>query len=307
MKPVRLLLAACLMIAVTGCKLAVMVPPGGLVQSASGTRNCDGGLVGKFCTFDLSSAALPFNESFTVSARPGYQFVRWQKGKGFFCGKSTSPTCTLSIANNDVGAMTIALLETGYLMPVFKEIGIDTDGDGVLDPNDADDDNDGLEDGADNCPLFAPNADGFGCPKPLPNAIIVDGKEWAQPALFAGVSRNEVRLVCPLRGGVSVCTGELNDVDINGWNWATSAEVTALLGSYSSYGQDWCSKIGADFIFTPGTRYDDLFVIGWLSDTPNNFLLSGPSSMVPCFRDHTSAGQDFDLAITGGWFYRSRP
>ena len=62
----------------TGCKLALMVPAGGEVTSASTTRDCNGGSGGNFCTYDISSESLPFSESFTAIAKPGYQFVKWQ-------------------------------------------------------------------------------------------------------------------------------------------------------------------------------------------------------------------------------------
>ena len=71
MKKAGLLLGACVVAALTGCKLAVMVPAGGEVQSSSGERNCDGGTTGEYCTFDLTAVALPFRETFTASAKPG--------------------------------------------------------------------------------------------------------------------------------------------------------------------------------------------------------------------------------------------
>jgi uncharacterized repeat protein (TIGR02543 family) len=138
---------------VTGCKLALMVPAGGEVTSASTTRDCNGGSGGKFCTYDISSAPLPFSESFTAVAKPGYQFVKWQVGNDFRCPGSTNPVCTVNIANDLIGAISLAAFETGYLMPVFKDVGFDTDGDGTYDRQDNDDDNDGILDVNDPCPL----------------------------------------------------------------------------------------------------------------------------------------------------------
>jgi uncharacterized repeat protein (TIGR02543 family) len=137
----------------TGCKLALMVPAGGEVTSASTTRDCDGGSGGKFCTFDIASASLPFSESFTAIAKPGYQFVKWQTGNDFRCPGSTNPVCTVTLGNDIVGAVILAAYETGYLMPVFKDVGFDTDGDSIYDRQDPDDDNDGILDGDDPCPL----------------------------------------------------------------------------------------------------------------------------------------------------------
>ncbi len=137
----------------TGCKLALMVPAGGEVTSASTTRDCNGGSGGKFCTYDIASESLPFSESFTAIAKPGYLFVKWQKGGGFQCPGSTDPVCTVSLANNVLSAGILAGYDTGYLMPVFKDVGFDTDDDGIYDRQDDDDDNDGILDGNDPCPL----------------------------------------------------------------------------------------------------------------------------------------------------------
>ncbi|MFT4519643.1 MAG: hypothetical protein ACI9JM_002040 [Halioglobus sp.] len=136
-----------------GCKLALMVPTGGEVTSSSTTRNCNGGSGGKFCTFDLSSVPLPFSETFTATVTPGYQFVKWQDGDDFKCAGSTNPVCTVSIADDIFGVVSLATYETAYLMAVFKDVGFDTDGDGIFDRQDEDDDNDGIPDGDDPCPL----------------------------------------------------------------------------------------------------------------------------------------------------------
>lgn len=138
---------------IAGCKLALMVPTGGEVISSSSTRNCDGGSGGKFCTFDLSSVSLPFNESFTAEVKPGYQFIKWQGGDDFRCSESTNPVCNVSIADTLLGMGILATYETSYLMPVFKDVGFDTDGDGEFDRQDEDDDNDGIPDIDDPCPL----------------------------------------------------------------------------------------------------------------------------------------------------------
>lgn len=138
---------------VTGCKLALMVPAGGEVASSSTTRDCDGGSGGKFCTFDITSEPLPFSETFTATAKPGYLFVKWQGGGDFRCPGSTNPVCTVNLSNDIVGIASLASFETGYLMPVFKDVGFDTDQDGIYDRQDPDDDNDGILDGDDPCPL----------------------------------------------------------------------------------------------------------------------------------------------------------
>jgi hypothetical protein len=136
-----------------GCKLALIVPGGGEVSSASAARNCDGGDDGRFCTFDVSSVTLPFSESFTATAKPGYLFLNWQGGDGFKCADSTSSVCTVVIPDNVLGVLSLVSYETAYVMPVFRYVGIDTDGDGIIDLQDDDDDNDGILDVDDPCPL----------------------------------------------------------------------------------------------------------------------------------------------------------
>lgn len=299
MTKIRFLSGACIALILTGCKLAVMVPPGGMVESSSGTRDCDGGTEGKFCTFDLTAVTLPYTETFTVTAKPGYRFVKWQKAVDFKCGDSTDPVCTITAADNALGKVIFASFWTGYLMPLFEYLGIDTDGDGVLDPHDADDDNDGLDDSVDNCPLAWPNDDGFGCPKPLPDSIMDDGKEWAQQLTFANLSWEQIYDVCPPVHGLNLCHGQLNGIDLQGWRWATNAEVTALISSYSS-----CDAIAADFVL--GVDSQGPVLAGRVSDTSTSvYAMTGPSHPIPCFKMSIPPGVLPPDAL-GGWFYRIR-
>lgn len=303
MKTLRLCLWAFIAIAVSGCKLDVMVPPGGTVASASDARNCDGSTGGNYCTFDLTTAELPFIESFSASAMPGYRFVKWQKAAGFACGDSTDATCIIAISDNSLGRTLLAGFGTRYLMPVFEYLGIDTDGDGILDLRDADDDNDGIEDSEDSCPLSGPNDDGFGCPYPPANSVIVDGKEWVQPSLFNGVSWEDVNDVCPSAFGVHSCTGTLDGINLKGWRWATSAEVRALVNTYSGTG-NFCTRFAADFDFTIDDTFGYPAVLSWVADTSTTKYAIIVSDIIPCFQDAVRA--EVSPATTGSWFYRAR-
>jgi hypothetical protein len=294
----RLLLAACMALTATGCKLDIMVPPGGMVESASGARDCDAALEGKYCTFDLSTVTLPFSETFTASAKPGYQFLQWKKADGFKCGGSTSPTCTLEIEDSEYARAALAGFKTLYLMPEFEYLGIDTDGDGILDPHDTDDDDDGRDDTEDNCPLTWPDEDGFGCPNPLPDSNIVDGKEWAQPIDFLNLSWEDVHEVCPPIHGLPLCRGQLNGVDLRGWRWATSAEVEPFIRSYGG----GCSNLGDVFTFVTTFEFGPI-ISGWVSDTSTHkFLTTGDQQQFGCFMGLVSA--QLESASTGSWFYR---
>jgi len=148
----KLLILAMAALAISGCKLAVIVTEGGDVQSLSSTRDCAGGNV---CEFEITDTT--FSESFTAIPKAGYQFVKWRNGgSDFFCPDSLNAACNLS----NVGGAGIPAIEAVvasfmifHIMPIFEFVGIDTDGDGIKDHLDDDDDNDGLLDGVDPCPL----------------------------------------------------------------------------------------------------------------------------------------------------------
>jgi hypothetical protein len=134
-----------------GCKVGVIVPEGGTVQSLSDTRNCPESRNCFYETLDFT-----FDETFTAVPNEGWQFVKWNSGNGFFCEDSTSLSCrtsTVGLAGVTGGASAVASDMTLYIMPLFKFVGIDTDGDGIKDHVDEDDDNDGIFDVDDAYPL----------------------------------------------------------------------------------------------------------------------------------------------------------
>jgi hypothetical protein len=218
---------------VAGCKLAVIVPSGGDVTSGSGTRNCAGG---SLCEFNITEDN--FDETFTASPRPGYVFTKWQKGDNFQCSDSTNPNCRISNAGVSVIDGVLGIIAGGkiyYAMPLFDFVGIDTDGDEIKDHVDTDDDNDGVLDGDDSCPLIGPNNNGFGCPgNPITDTVNANGKEWAQPDLFDGLTWNQIVVACP--GGICTADAVLNGFEMNGWVWASVDELNSMLSSLAS----WC-------------------------------------------------------------------
>ena len=115
-------------------------------------------------------------------------------------------------------------------MPHFQFVGIDTDGDGIADHVDEDDDNDGRFDKDDTCPLDSnPNCI---------DSITVNGRTWAQPYQFLNLSFDDILAVCPVipvpgfSPGNGVCNGTLNGYDMTGWAWADHWKVNALFNSY---------------------------------------------------------------------------
>lgn len=212
---------------VTGCKLAVMVSPGGNVYSASGTRNCDGP---DYCEFDITDPT--FTETFTAEPRAGFTFEKWQGGDGFFCADSTDPVCTLTLPGGTEGSAIVSIGQTGSIRPLFSgPTDLDTDGDGIVNLLDPDDDGDGYPDDGDQCPLDGPDWDGSGCPTiPERDTVLVSGKRWAQPEMFAWANWHDVNAVCPAPAGA--CSGKLGDYDVTGWTWASGDDVTNLLNAF---------------------------------------------------------------------------
>ena len=139
-------------IVLTGCKLGVITGEGGGVITLSGNHFCStASSTASYCVIEISDTS--FAETFTAVPDEGYEFVRWQGGTDFLCGNSTDPSCTVSIAGNAFAAVIVGSYAVNYIMPIFKDVGIDTDGDGVINRIDPDDDNDGILDEDDPCPL----------------------------------------------------------------------------------------------------------------------------------------------------------
>lgn len=199
----------------SGCKLAVVATSGGQVTSLSGNLDCGGA---SLCEFEVTD--LGFSETLTAVPAAGYVFEHWQGGQGFVCGGSTDPVCPVSNtgwSGNPVAALIVASDTLFHAMPIFRFVGKDTDGDGLADYLDADDDNDGVLDVDDACPLVADPACGG-------DEIVVGDQTWYQPALFIGVTWQEIDALCS--GGP--CTGSLNGYDLTGWNWASVTDLASL-------------------------------------------------------------------------------
>jgi hypothetical protein len=114
----RPILLTILVLTISGCKLLVMVPRGGEVQStASGTcfelTNC---------VHDVTDTA--YTESFTAVPAAGFRFVKWNGGDNFYCADSTNPTCIVNtgpLAGNVTDAFIAEFPEDVYIMPVFSD------------------------------------------------------------------------------------------------------------------------------------------------------------------------------------------
>ncbi len=106
----------------------------------------------------------------------------------------------------------------------------------------------------------------------LAQPVIMDGKEWLQPADFVNLSWDEVAIVCdPVTGA---CDGMLNNIDVTGYTWASVADVNGLFNAYGvtpplaapglrlTAGSSWAPSLLVDFDFTDTTATFEL-VWGW--------------------------------------------
>jgi hypothetical protein len=272
-KPLMLL---CMAGVLAGCNLEVMTPKGGRVVSSSGMHNC---AESTNCSIAITDST--FSGSFTAVPNPGYQFVRWQKGNGFFCGDSTDITCTVVLTGNALlNEAIIALFETGYIMPIFKGVGIDTDNDGLRNELDEDDDNDGILDVDDTCPLDPSPDCSLGVP--ITDTVTIDGREWAQVDLFTLLSWNDVNAVCP----EGACSGALNGHNMAGWTWASLADVSAIVNFYAGASiadlesANVCCYADSEWapaIFTSGMRFRDYGTVRRVNFLTRNVIESDPT------------------------------
>ena len=318
---IKLLLMSCVLGLVAGCKIAIIVPSGGDVVSSNAAHNCS---EGNICEFEINSGQLPFSETLTAIPKAGYVFEKWSDGGEFQCGKSTNPTCTISIADSAVGFAAVSLFDSGYAMPIFKDVGIDTDGDGVRNALDEDDDNDGIFDIDDTCPLDPSPSCSEGVP--LTDTVTINGTEWAQVDLFLQLSWNDMNAVCS--GGP--CSGLLNGYNMAGWTWASRADVIALFdfyicgleatGCYSGGRYSEVNSTWAPMMFTDGMRpiYDSSTaryvraLVSDVNDADPGFVSDvrmqdgKPLASTDYVNSQYSPrGIDSISSVIAGWFYRN--
>ena len=114
----KLTAIALLLVVLGGCKIHVLMPEGGEVQSVnSGT--C---LSGNVCILQVSDTN--YTETFTAIPQPGWQFVKWNNGEEFLCADSIDPVCVVSnvpVAGDPTAEAFVASNGVLYLLPVFTE------------------------------------------------------------------------------------------------------------------------------------------------------------------------------------------
>ncbi|GAB5449801.1 MAG: hypothetical protein Hals2KO_01290 [Halioglobus sp.] len=102
-----------------GCRLQVMVPDGGEVQSVS-SGIC---LSQTTCVHEIEDAT--FNDTFTAVPDIGWVFLRWSNGDDFLCPGDTNPVCVVTnvpLAGNPGAEAIIDSTKSYYLTPIFEEL-----------------------------------------------------------------------------------------------------------------------------------------------------------------------------------------
>ncbi len=290
------------LLTLSGCKLAIMVSSGGEVISASGLHDCS---TRRVCEIEINTD--DFTETFTAVPAEGYEFEKWQGGPGFNCPESTDPVCVVTNSGflalfGESAVMHLASGKIDHLLPIFKWVGIDTDGDGTPDRFDEDDDNDGLLDDDDACPL---NPD-LGCG--VGSFLVADGKIWFQPDLFIEESWSDINAVCP--GGV--CDGVLAGFNMDGWTWASAADVQSLLGTYGI--EDFTGSVSdcdaGDLFFFDGWRKTNgsIGISGTSFDGLTGHIQGNQNSVLavsPCNAEIITNGLGVLISPRGGWFFQT--
>jgi hypothetical protein len=237
--------------------------------------------------------------------------------------------------------LTIGLVDSarnrGLVFSGNREGGVDFDGDGMADGEDADDDNDCVVDTDDQCPLD-PNP---GCP----DTVLVDNQEWQQPSLFKNLTWDDINAACPASNAGN-CSGTLAGRDMTGWTWASNTELRALFDVYKFvipplgleqdfylgpisllasqqaaaewYASGWrpartqCEYLHCNFIYAAYTRdasddgndpeYRGVTTV-WLAGLP---ISTSTLAFYGLVLMHEYADTP-DLEQQGAWFYRSQP
>jgi len=273
-----------------GCRLAIIVVEGGEVQS-TGSGVC---IANSICIVDVSDPT--FSETFTAVPDDGWYFKKWNSGDGFFCGGSVIPTCHLSFDDYEyiLGAPIEDSEEVAKMIASSEMFYL--------------------------MPIFSSS------PRVITDTVTVNGREWAQVDLFAGLSWNDVNAVCP----AGACSGHLKGYDMTGWIWASIDDLNALFNHYigsdllgpgpdqlNMFNSVWAPAFFADGWRPNSTqRAGDIIVRGLggllrdrITEPGDEEAAAGGISECTHCLDGDSAGTNGDLSpdlkVNGAWFYRN--
>jgi hypothetical protein len=91
------------------CRINQVVPAGGQIVSASGVHDCQ---AGQICVIDIDG--VPFSDTFTAVAEPGFHFAGWKTGQGSLCAGSDQPCALVGLP----ASWTARDVDT-FLLPAF--------------------------------------------------------------------------------------------------------------------------------------------------------------------------------------------
>ena len=153
-------------------------------------------------------------------------------------------------------------------------------------------------------------------------ALPPDGKRWRALTETTGVTAAQLAAVCP-RDGESRCTGTAGNRNVNGWIWATSDQVLALMGHSEPrlLEADPTQVSGPEYLFSALTFVDEIrptfffsgysstngYVGGWTASERDGLPVLGSASYQhPIFNGSFFVGPSADgsSAFNGAWLWR---
>ncbi len=163
-------------------------------------------------------------------------------GQNTFSCRENLGQFSLDVPLEQEGNITLMVFATGFKpYRIVTNVVLDSDQDGIKDYLDYDDDNDGIFDVDDACPLNP----SLNCV----TTIFADGKEWLQVSFFTNLSWNDINAVCPV-DNLGACNGTLNAHDMTGWTWASATELRALFEFYGFHAPSL--ELVAEWHLAPG-------------------------------------------------------
>jgi hypothetical protein len=261
---------------------------------------------GRTCTLEGYQAGLDncsknyvigaYQETYYAEPRAGWLFDRWVN----YCVNAPGNACGF-----DISAATVQRF-WGQTVPPLQAVF-------TLDPS-GDEDGDGLLNGVDPCPLNPNNP----CTL-ITDTVSVDGKTWAQPRRFKGLSWSIINSVCT--GGGCGNTATLNGFDMSGWVWASVDEMNELFNHYIGSAQlgpgpDSYGDAGATFslafyadgwVATQHVPENSSETIGWMSNTDSLLGILAGFDNGQGSGAGTNLSKDYPDVIPseiGAWFYR---
>jgi hypothetical protein len=110
MNRLKTLVIIVLLLLSQGCRITQVVPEGGAIISDSGVRDCP---ASQTCVAEIDG--VPFSDTFTAVAAPGYRFVGWLHGDISLCAGSLAP-CELQ----SISVALTSLDANAWLLPMFE-------------------------------------------------------------------------------------------------------------------------------------------------------------------------------------------